>query len=105
MNTNRKNVSYRFSTFEENLNLSRNLSSEHIKMLLSAFRKVDMRIKLLTLAFRGSLVFALAILVCSASPAWAARNGVKWENLAEHLAGKSIPTQLANGRARNKERI
>jgi len=75
----------------------------HSNMILGKFRKYR-RINLFALAFRGSLVFALAILVCSASPAWAARNGVKWENLAEHLANKSIPPQLADGRARIKER-
>lgn len=75
----------------------------HNNMILGEFRKYR-RINLFALAFRGSLVFALAILVCSASPAWAARDQVKWENLAEHLATKSIPTQLANEGARTKER-
>ena len=72
-------------------------------MILGEFRKYR-RINLFALAFRGSLVFTLAILVCSASPAWAVRDGVKWENLAEHLAGKSMPLQLADGGARTKER-
>ena len=72
-------------------------------MILGEFRKYR-RINLFALTFRGSLVFALAILVCSASPARAARDRVKWENLTDHLTGKSMPLQLADGGARTKER-